>query len=107
LYLKHVKWDELRGKFSNEQLDEICIKAIRKSPMVLQYIENQTEEMCLIAVKKDGLALKDVDNQTEKICLEAMNENPLSFYSIRRKEVKFTKKNLLKMYIKLIKYKLF
>ncbi|CCL32379.1 hypothetical protein BN174_4110001 [Clostridioides difficile E15] len=94
-------------ELSKEQFDEICIEAIHKSPCILQYIENQTEEMCLEAVRRDGKVLKDVENQTEKVCLEAINENPLSFYSIRLKEVKFSKKNLFKIYIKLIKYKLF
>ncbi len=55
--------------------EDMCMKTVKNSVLVLRYISKQTGEICLEAVKQDGLALFYVREQTEEICLEAVKQN--------------------------------
>ena len=54
---------------------EICLMAVRKNPLNLEYVKEQTPEICLDAVKQYGLALQYVKEQTFEMCLEAVKQN--------------------------------
>ena len=50
-------------------------KRVSLHPSVLRCIDNQTEELCVAAVMRYGLALQYVKNQNERICIEAVGED--------------------------------
>ena len=44
------------------QVEEICIKVVRRYGLALQYVEKQTDAICLEAVKQNGNSLQYVRN---------------------------------------------
>ena len=75
-YIEKVKQDGFYLKrILKNQTREICLAAVRRNGMALQFVKEQTEEICLEAVKQKGSALKYVKNQTPEICLEAVKSN--------------------------------
>ena len=61
---------------------ELALMMIRNNPSSIKDI-TQTEELCLAAVKRDGLSLQYIKKQTPKICKEAYQENPDSLQFAR------------------------
>ena len=50
-------------------LEPLLIKAISKNGDLLQYVKDQIEEICLAAVKTKWMGIRIYKNQTEEICL--------------------------------------
>lgn len=69
-----VMLDGLCG--TGKQTEALCLAAVSKDGMALEYVENQTEEICLAAVRQNGKALQFVEAQTEAVCLAALWQNP-------------------------------
>ena len=67
------------------QTEEICLRAVRRDGMTLEFVLKPSEEdglspleyerVCIAAVRQDGEALRYVVNQTEEICIEAVRQN--------------------------------
>jgi hypothetical protein len=75
-YIAAVKVDgmilELISK--KNQTDELCLEAVKKTGLALQFVKKQNQEVCSVAVKKCACALKYVKPrfQTYDMCLEAV-----------------------------------
>ncbi|MGX9757739.1 hypothetical protein ACWYRQ_15780 [Clostridioides difficile] len=79
-WIKEHPWDLKDAKI---QTYEMCIESIKKDGLFLKDIrwdeldfnKEQVNNLCLMAVKENGLALEYVKNQTEEICREALRQN--------------------------------
>ena len=54
------------------QSKELCIKAIRIDPYVIEAMINPTEELCLAAVKKNGDTIRFIKDPTKAVCIAAV-----------------------------------
>uniref|UniRef100_UPI0031B5FCDE DUF4116 domain-containing protein n=1 Tax=Clostridioides difficile TaxID=1496 RepID=UPI0031B5FCDE len=61
LMVQFFKWDKLN--LTQEQIEEICLVAVKEDGRALEYINNPTKDMCIEAIKKNALSLEYVDNQ--------------------------------------------
>ncbi|HGL5964990.1 TPA: hypothetical protein ACSVPQ_003624 [Clostridioides difficile] len=53
-----VKWNELNLPI--EDVEKLCINAVKQNGEALKYSKVQTKEICLLAVKRYGLAIRDI-----------------------------------------------
>jgi hypothetical protein len=67
----------------NNQTEAICLAAVQKSGLELEYVKDQTEAICLVAAQQNGLALEYVNDQTEAICLAAVQEDGLALIYVK------------------------
>jgi hypothetical protein len=66
-----VKKNGLALEFVQEQTPEICQTAVNTSSEALQFVKNQTTDICLAAVNRDGLALRNMcENKHQKFVYE-------------------------------------
>ena len=69
------------------QTEKICLAAVNKNGLALQYVQEQTPKICLAAVNKNGLFLKYVQEQTPDICLAAVKNNGLALQYVRKQNL--------------------
>lgn len=69
-----------------EQTLELCMAAMRRDGMALEYVRAQTPDICLAAVQQNGLALKHVRVQTYAICMAAVRQNANALDFVRDKQ---------------------
>jgi hypothetical protein len=72
-------------QFIEEQTEEMCLEAVKQEGLSLQYVKEQTPKICIAAVKQDGHSLKFVKNQTDTICLSAVKQDGHSIYYVKNK----------------------
>lgn len=74
-YINQIKSRRIKlNSVPNESMtNEICMAAVRRDGVALEYVESQTDEICLAAVNQNGWSLQFVKNQTEEICLAAVD----------------------------------
>ncbi|MCC0726673.1 DUF4116 domain-containing protein [Clostridioides sp. ZZV14-6045] len=72
LYIKHIGVAELN--LSKEQINSLCLIAVRQFPWTISYVKNQTPRLCIEAVKDWGSSLQFIREQTNKICLRAVKD---------------------------------
>ena len=110
LYLKEINYrqreDLIKKYFDNEEIvciilkyynlfrsisdrlknkKEICLIAVKKYGLALQFVNVKTKEICLIAVQQNGLALQFVNVKTKEICLAAVQQNGLALRLVPNK----------------------
>ncbi|MCC0726694.1 DUF4116 domain-containing protein [Clostridioides sp. ZZV14-6045] len=73
--LMDVKWGELEGKFSKEQLDEICVYALKQDKHLIKYIRNKEEYEDMFNIKY----LKEQGNASEVF---AVKENGIWLFTV-------------------------
>ena len=65
-----------------------CNVVVKYNPMLLKYVKKwQTHQMCLEAVRKDGIILQYVLEKTEDICVAAVTQNVKSFRFVSNKSL--------------------
>jgi hypothetical protein len=60
----------------NEQTEEICIAAMKRSPGALREVVHQTDNICREALRHDGSQLGLVQNKTRELIKLAIENNP-------------------------------
>lgn len=90
--LKVIKDPYLELPKLEHQTKWICLEAVRKRGMALQFVRNQTEKICRKAVKNNGIALKYVQIQTLSICYNAIQEDYRAMTYVNYEFKKFVKK---------------
>lgn len=108
-YIQEVKQDGMNLRHIDEKYRNRMIEslAVKQNPMAIQFVseQNQVESICLDAVRENGLVIKYIKNPTLSVCIEAIKQNWLAFYMIVDKNYKIcfeaVKQNgLLLKYIK-------
>ncbi|MDI3074801.1 hypothetical protein QJL41_09685 [Clostridioides difficile] len=55
MLLKDIRWDEL--DLTKEQTYNLCMEAVRRSGLALQYVERQTEEIYIEVLRQNKQAI--------------------------------------------------
>jgi hypothetical protein len=104
--LNAVKQNGYAIRYVVKQTYAICLEAVCQDGCVLQYVQKDTglsyiqlKRICLEAVMNDGNALQFVDDQTTDICLQAVRQNKHALHYVKDK----TMKNLLHEYLNIRK----
>jgi hypothetical protein len=92
-------------RYVSNKTPKLCMIAVTLSPNAnpIVYVEDQSKEICLVAVKKNGLMLQFIKNQDVDICLAAMANNAHSYLYVNicdNSNFDDTIKNLLALDIK-------
>ncbi|EGT3944776.1 TPA: DUF4116 domain-containing protein [Clostridioides difficile] len=82
LYIKHIGVAEIN--LSQEQINSLCLIAVRQRPWTISYVKDQTPRLCIEAVKDWGSSLQYIREQTNKICLRAVKDYGLALQYVKK-----------------------
>lgn len=53
-----------------------ALNMVKQNPTQIRYMQDPPEDLCLAAVSRNGLVLEFIENQTPEICRAATLQNP-------------------------------